>query len=237
MVTLLPKTLNDICEHAKIEFPDECCGVILHDDTQEFVRPCRNIQNELHRDDPKAHPRDARTAYMMHPDDLIAVHKEAETQQRPIKAFYHSHPNHEAYFSEKDKTDAMAWDEPMYPDAAYIVISIYENTIRIVKAFKWNEGAADFIEIPCQPTVSGANQMTALKVRLTFPTEKITEPLIYNIGQNYDVVTNIRRANVTEEAGWVMLEIIGVSDEIALAIDYLKVNNVKVELVEGDVVH
>ncbi len=236
MVTLLPKTLNDICEHAKIEFPDECCGVILHADTQEFVRPCRNIQNDLHRDDPDAYPRDARTAYMMHPDDLIAVHKEAETQHRAIKAFYHSHPNHEAYFSEKDKTDAMAWGEPMYPDAAYIVISIYEDTIRIVKAFKWNEDTADFIEIPCQSTVSGANQMTSLKVRLTFPTEKITEPIIYNIGQNYDVVTNIRRANVTEEAGWVMLEIIGVSDEIARAIDYLKAINVQVEPVEGDVV-
>ena len=56
MVSLLPQTLNDICDHAKEQFPDECCGIILHTDTQEFVRPCRNIQNDLHKDDPDAYP-------------------------------------------------------------------------------------------------------------------------------------------------------------------------------------
>ena len=236
MVTLLPKTFNEICDHAKKQFPEECCGIILHADTQEFVRPCRNIQNEKHREDPATYPRDARTAYLMHPDDLIAIHKEAETQHRPIKAFYHSHPNHEAYFSEKDKSDAMMWGEPAYPGVAYLVISIYEDIIRIVKAFEWHEDTSDFIEVPVQTTPSGAIQMTALKVRLTFPPEKITEPIIYNIGQHFGVVTNIRRANVTEEAGWVMLEMQGTSDEIERAIDYLKNIKVQVEPVEGDVV-
>ncbi len=78
--------------------------------------------------------------------------------------------------------------------------------------------------------------MTALKVRLTFPPEKITEPIIYNIGQHFQVITNIRRANVTEEAGWVMLEIRGESENIERAIDYLKNIKVQVEPVEGDVV-
>lgn len=78
--------------------------------------------------------------------------------------------------------------------------------------------------------------MKALKVRLTFPPEKITEPIIYNIGQQYRVVTNIRRANVTEESGWVVLEMQGTSEQLELAIDYLKSINVQVEPVEGDVV-
>ena len=163
MVTLQPETLNQMYAHAKSDFPDECCGVILHVDAQEFVRPCRNVQNQLHREDPVAYPRDARTAYLIHPDDLMAVHKEAETQHRPIKAFYHSHPNHEAYFSEKDKSDAMAWGEPIYPDVAYLVISIYrearkpklamkkhDTEIRVVKAYAWDETTTDFIEVPMQ---------------------------------------------------------------------------------------
>lgn len=79
--------------------------------------------------------------------------------------------------------------------------------------------------------------MKALKVRLTIPPEKITEPIIYNIGQQYRVVTNIRRANVTEESGWVVLEMQGTSEQLELAIDYLKSINVQVEPVEGDVVH
>lgn len=78
--------------------------------------------------------------------------------------------------------------------------------------------------------------MTSLRVRLTFPPEKVTEPLIYTIGHQYKVVTNIRRANVTEEAGWVMLEILGPPEEIERAVDYLKNINVQVELAEGDVV-
>ena len=78
--------------------------------------------------------------------------------------------------------------------------------------------------------------MKALKVRLTIPPEKITEPIIYNIGQQYRVVTNIRRANVTEESGWVVLEMQGTSEQLELAIDYLKSINVQVEPVEGDVV-
>ena len=148
MLTFQPETLNHIFEHATSEFPEECCGVILGTDTQDFVRKCRNIQNALHQEDPDTYPRDARTAYVMHPDDLIAVHKEADTQQWQIKAFYHSHPNHEAYFSEKDKADAMMWDEPTYPGTTYLVISVYDAEIRAVKGFAWDETSKHFVEVP-----------------------------------------------------------------------------------------
>lgn len=236
MVTLLPKTLDEICAHAESVFPDECCGIILHNGTQEYVRQCRNIQNDLHEEDPVAYPRDAKTAYLMHPDDLLAIHKESETENLPIKAFYHSHPNHEAYFSDKDRSDAIMWDEPVYPGVAYLVISIYDDAVRVVKAFTWDDVKSDFSEVPFQTSPSGALQNTSLKVRLTIPPEKITEPIIYNIGQQFRVITNIRRANVTGDAGWVMLELLGASDEIERAIDYLKNIKVQVELVEGDVV-
>jgi proteasome lid subunit RPN8/RPN11 len=146
MVTLRPETLDEICEHAKSEFPNECCGVILDNEAEEVVWRCRNIQNELHQENPDTYPRDARTAYVIHPDDLIAVHKETDTQQRQIKAFYHSHPNHDAYFSEKDKADATVWGEPAYPGATYLVISVYDTEIRAVKAFAWDETTKDFIE-------------------------------------------------------------------------------------------
>lgn len=152
MLTFQPETLSKIYDHAKSEFPNECCGVILGAEGQEFVRKCRNIQNRLHQEDPDTYPRDARTAYVMHPDDLIAIHKETETQHQQIKAFYHSHPNHEAYFSEKDKSDAVAWDEPLYPGATYLVISVYDAEIRAMKAFAWDEAARDFIDVPLAET-------------------------------------------------------------------------------------
>lgn len=152
MLTLQPETLSEIYNHAKSEFPDECCGAILSDEAEEFVRKCRNIQNQLHQEDPDTYPRDARTAYVIHPDDLIAVHKETETQHRQLKVFYHSHPNHEAYFSEKDKSDAMMWDEPLHPSTTYLVISVYDTEIRAVRAFAWDETARDFVDVPLAAT-------------------------------------------------------------------------------------
>ena len=150
MLKLRRDTINQFYAHAKEEFPNECCGAILTDGVQEFVRRCQNIQNERHAEDPATYPRDARTAYLMAPNDVIRVHKEVDTEDRKIKAFYHSHPDEDAYFSEKDKADAL-WDgRPNYPDVAYVVISLYgkkEEDIGDLKAYAWNDAEEDFVPI------------------------------------------------------------------------------------------
>ena len=51
--------------------------------------------------------------------------------------------------------------------------------------------------------------MASVKVRLTFPEDKIKEPIIYNVGHEFKVITNIRKADVREKKGWVDLEITG----------------------------
>ena len=79
-------------------------------------------------------------------------------------------------------------------------------------------------------------KMAVLKVRLTLPSELVTEPIIYNLGSKYKIITNIRRANITQNAGWVILEISGGSNEIEKAVEYLKSVKVKVEPVEGDII-
>lgn len=71
---------------------------------------------------------------------------------------------------------------------------------------------------------------------MTFPEQLITEPVIYNIGKNFDVVTNIRRANVEERIGWVILEVEGEDDEIDKAVEYASGLGVQVAVIEGDVV-
>ncbi len=78
--------------------------------------------------------------------------------------------------------------------------------------------------------------MANLKVRITFPEDKIREPIIYNIGKHYQVVTNIRRADVTEKTGWVDLELTGEVDEIERAIAGMKVAGVKVDPIERNVI-
>ncbi len=149
---LKAKTIWEISEHARVTYPEECCGIILGDtpntkNEDEYVRSCKNIQNQRHAEDPKAYPRDARTAYLMAPDDLLKINLESEQKNRPIKAFYHSHPDHPSYFSEKDKADAMLWGEPAYPNSAYIVLSVYDGEVRDLKAFAWNHQKSDFTSV------------------------------------------------------------------------------------------
>ena len=78
--------------------------------------------------------------------------------------------------------------------------------------------------------------MASLKVHITFPENKIKEPVIYQIGQEYKVVTNIRRADVTEKTGWMDLELTGDSKEIERAVQGLKKKGVKVDPIERNII-
>lgn len=78
--------------------------------------------------------------------------------------------------------------------------------------------------------------MASIKVHLTFAEGLIKEPVIYNLGKNFDVVTNIRRANVDSKLGWVDLEITGDEEEIKKGIKYVESTGVDVDLIEGDIV-
>ena len=78
--------------------------------------------------------------------------------------------------------------------------------------------------------------MASLKVRITFPEDKIKEPVIYEVGQDYEVITNIRRADVTEKTGWVDLELTGDPKEIERAVEALKKKGVIVDPIERNII-
>ena len=56
--------------------------------------------------------------------------------------------------------------------------------------------------------------MAKRRVRLTFATESISEPIIYNLGQQFKIVTNIRQAHLAEDRGWIVLELDGKDEDI-----------------------
>ncbi len=78
--------------------------------------------------------------------------------------------------------------------------------------------------------------MAKKRVRLTFPEELIKEPVIYNLGINFNIVTNVRRANVERQVGWVILEIDGSDEDLKKGLAYLDEVGVQVDLLEGDVI-
>jgi [CysO sulfur-carrier protein]-S-L-cysteine hydrolase len=147
-VTIKRATFDAIVAQAGREFPYECCGFIIGDDAVEEVRPIKNIQNEMHARDPKSYVRDARTAFLMEPKEHLAVMREMDDRKLRLKVVYHSHPDHDAYFSATDRARACSFDpdEPDYPDAAYIVMSVKAGKFAGAAAFVWDASKRDFVE-------------------------------------------------------------------------------------------
>ena len=78
--------------------------------------------------------------------------------------------------------------------------------------------------------------MAKQRVKFTFPTDMIKEPVIWKLGREFDLVTNIRRADVTEDRGWVVLEVEGEMAEIERGVRWVQEQGVRVDPVPGDIV-
>ena len=78
--------------------------------------------------------------------------------------------------------------------------------------------------------------MARRRVRLTFPREAVTQPIIYELGHTVGVITNIRRADITRDEGWVVLELEGDDAKLDEAVRYCEDREVRVTPAEGDVV-
>jgi hypothetical protein len=69
----------------------------------------------------------------------------------------------------------------------------------------------------------------------TFPQEMIKEPIIYTLSMQFKVVTNIRRADVSDDKGWVVLELEGEEKDIEEGITWVTSRGVRVDPVAGDI--
>jgi len=78
--------------------------------------------------------------------------------------------------------------------------------------------------------------MAKQRVKFTFSTNMVLRPIIYELGQKFQVVTNIRRANVQEDMGWVVLEVEGADEDIQQGVEWVSSQGVRVDPVVGDVI-
>lgn len=107
----IPKHVYDeMFEHARQEYPNECCGVVvgsIYNDKRIFEsHRTRNINKERAKD-----------RFIMDPDELNMLDKQARVSNLDILGFYHSHPDHPDKPSEYDRE----WAHPGY---SYIIISV-----------------------------------------------------------------------------------------------------------------
>ena len=78
--------------------------------------------------------------------------------------------------------------------------------------------------------------MANRQVMFTFPQELVKEPIIYNLGQQFKVVPNIRRADISEDKGWVVLELEGEEKDIEASVAWLTSKGIRVDAVTGDII-
>ena len=74
------------------------------------------------------------------------------------------------------------------------------------------------------------------KIYLTYPPKLVKEPILYQLGQKFRVVTNVRGANISAEVGLVAVELDGDESEVAAAIQWLREIGVQVEPIEKNVI-
>ena len=74
------------------------------------------------------------------------------------------------------------------------------------------------------------------RVKFTYSTDLVKEPIIYRLDRDYNVVTNIRRADVQENVGWVVLELDGDESDIERGLAWVGSTGVRVDPVSGDVI-
>ncbi len=76
--------------------------------------------------------------------------------------------------------------------------------------------------------------MVKQKATFTFSQEAIKEPVIYTLSQQFNVITNIRRADLSDDKGWVMLEMEGRKEDIEQGIAWATSKGVRVDLMNID---
>jgi len=99
--------VNAILEQSRVEYPDECCGVILGkigSDRPERLKPMINAAHSP-------------TFYEFDSKDLLALYRELDDNDEEIVVIYHSHTETQAYPSRTDVSYASE------PGAHYVLVS------------------------------------------------------------------------------------------------------------------
>ena len=76
--------------------------------------------------------------------------------------------------------------------------------------------------------------MVKRRLMFTYPPELIREPIIFNLGEQFNIATNIHLADISEDRGWVILELEGEDKNIEEGIAWATSKGIRIEPAGGD---
>jgi hypothetical protein len=75
--------------------------------------------------------------------------------------------------------------------------------------------------------------MAKRRVMFTFQPKVSSEPIIYELGQQFRLVTNIHRANAAEDRGWIEVELEGEEKSIEAGIGWAISKGIRVDKINN----
>ena len=123
MLKLRQPIHDEIRRHGEETYPYECCGALLgrvEADTRiasATVR-CRNMRADSASD-----------RYEIDPAEAVRIQRDARTRGLDIIGFYHSHPDHPAYWSPTDLAEAY------WLGCSYVITSIENGQAQLTRSF------------------------------------------------------------------------------------------------------
>jgi len=76
--------------------------------------------------------------------------------------------------------------------------------------------------------------MVKRRVILTFTENLLKEPIVYSLGQQFEITTNIQLADISEDRGWVILDLEGEEKDINEAITWVTSRGIRTELIDDE---
>ncbi len=144
-VLLRSELVHELFAHARECYPEECCGLVIggQGGVPRIVR-CTNVQSQ--RQSRGESVLDATQGFWIDERELLAALREAEANGEQLLAIYHSHVDTAAYLSHTDLRGALDPDgEPLWPGAAQVVVSVFEQGARELGYFEWDARLRTFV--------------------------------------------------------------------------------------------
>jgi proteasome lid subunit RPN8/RPN11 len=122
----------------------ESCGFVVRRGAALEVVPVPNAADRYHAADPARFPRTSRDSYLMDPRAQLRVHAELAADGGEVAAVWHSHVEAGAWFSDKDRADAVIDGAPVLPGAEYLVLALRGGKVAETRRYRLEDGA--FVE-------------------------------------------------------------------------------------------
>ncbi len=131
MIRLSDELLSGIRDHARADYPYECCGAMLGTEVGGLkeiteLRPVENVHEDGHE-----------RRFLISARDMFLIEREARAKSLNVLGFYHSHPDHPARPSEYDREHA-------WPYYSYVIVSVMKGEPADMTSWTLAEGGLAF---------------------------------------------------------------------------------------------